>query len=338
MITVLPPMFAGLEPDDQAQAQSLLQPVRFMTGEVVMAEGDQDSSLAFIVSGTAEIIHDDSRIGVVGARDTIGEMELFTGSARTASIRALNQLDLLVLDANDYLTLCDTGNPLVYRLEQHALRKVGDRLRDLDERIAQLSDGEPFELKPHQPGLLERLNPFKRKAARPDLDKTQVLADSDLFGWAPATELDALADDFTTVAFGNDERICIQGETADQMFILASGQVDVVLQIGDDRAEHIATLGPGMAFGDSAILHACPRTATVVARGDVQCLALDRDHFMAIMETQSLPSSVFRQGLIRNLVMHIHQATQRFVFLDRIRKEKEDAYYKGTPVSAVWRD
>ncbi|MCB9669945.1 MAG: cyclic nucleotide-binding domain-containing protein [Alphaproteobacteria bacterium] len=338
MITALPPMFAGLEPQDQEQARAMLQAVRFNTGDVVMAEGEEDNSIAFVVSGTAELLVDDSRVGVVGSRDTIGEMELFTGKKRMNTVRALNQLDLLVLDGSEFAELCETGNPVVYRLEQHALRKVGDRLRSMDEQIVQMSDGEPFTLNPHKASLLDRLNPFRRKNARPELDVTEILSESELFGWAAANQLDELAGDFTTASFSNDERICIQGEPGQTMYIVANGQVDVVLQVAEDRAEHISTLGPGMAFGDSAILHACPRTATCVAKGDVQCLVMDRDHFMAITETLSLPSSVFRQGLIRNLVMHVERATKRFVFLDRARKAKEDEYYKGTPVSSVWRD
>jgi CRP-like cAMP-binding protein len=338
MINVLPPMFAGLEHEDQEQARRLLQPVRFTTGEVVMAEGEEDASMVFIAAGTAELLVEESRVGVAGTRDTLGEMELFTSRPRLATARALNQLDLLILQPDDYLELCETGNPIVFRLEQHALRKVGDRLRDMDQRIVEMSDGEPFELHPDTPGLFSRLNPFKRTKASPDLDATEVLASSELFGWADANLLDELAVDFTTAAFRNDERICIQGEPGNTMYIIASGQVDIVLQVSEDRAERISTIGPGMAFGDSAIVHACPRTATCVAKGDVQVLVMDRDHFTAVTENPSLPASVFRQGLIRNLVGQIERATQRFMFLDRIRKTKEDEYYKGTPVSAVWRD
>lgn len=338
MITVLPPMFAGLELEDQEQARALLQPMRFHTGDIVLAEGDEDRSMAFVLAGSAELTVGDSRVGTVGARDTLGEMELFTGFPRVASVRALTQLDLLVLDGEAFMELCESGNPIVYRLEQHALRKVGDALRGLDEKIIALSDGEPFELHPRKQSLLDRLNPFKRKTAAPDIDKTEVLSQSELFGWAPANQLDELAADFETVSFSNDERICIQGEVGETMYIIASGQVDVVLQIGEDRAERVSTLGPGMAFGESAIVHACPRTATCVAKGDVHCLMMDRDHFMAIAETLSLPSSVFRQGLVRNLVLQVQRAIQRFVFLDQARQQREDEYYKGTPVSAVWRD
>lgn len=338
MISVLPPMFAGLDPDDQEQARKLLQSVRFTTGDVVMAEGEEDSSLVFITSGTAELLVEESRVGIAGTRDTLGEMELFTSSPRLATARALNQLDLLVLQPQDYLELCETGNPIIHRLEQHTLRKVGDRLRDMDQRIVEMSDGEPFQLHPKTEGLFSRLNPFKRSTNTPVLDATEVLASSELFGWADTHLLDELAVDFTTASFSNDERICVQGEPGETMYIIANGQVDIVLQVGEDRAERISTIGPGMAFGDSAIVHACPRTATCVAKGNVQVLVMDRDHFSAITDNPSLPASVFRQGLIRNLVGQIERATQRFTFLDRTRKSKEDEYYKGTPVSSVWRD
>ncbi len=338
MITVLPPMFAGLEPQDQEEAQNLLQPARFEAGDTIMERGEDDTSLAFVVNGTAELVVDGSRVAVAGARDTIGEMELFTGKPRLTTVRALNTLDLLVLDGADFAQLCESGNPIVYRLEQHALKRIGERLRALDERIVEMSDGEPFVLKPRKPSLLDRLNPFRRKPARPALDATAVLKESELFGWAEPSLLQQLAKDFTTASFSDDHRICVQGEPGDTMYIIANGQVDVVLQISDDRAERISTLGPGMAFGDAAILYGSPRTATCVAKGNVQCLVLDRDHFLAIIETMALPASVFRQGLIRNQVLQMERVIQRFVFLDRLRQQKEDEYYKGTPVSAVWRD
>lgn len=337
MLTALPPIFAGLEPDDQAQARSMLQPFQFGPSEVVMAQGEDDTSIAFITKGSVEILVENSRVGTAGPREVIGEMELFASIPRLATASATNTLDLLVLGPEQYLELCETGNPVVYRLEQQALRRVGDRLRQMDEAIASMSDGEPFKLNPKGKGLLERLNPFASKKG-PKLDKTEVLATSELFSWAQASILDELAQNFTTEAYGNDHRICVQGETGETMHVIADGQVDIVLQVAEDRAERIATLGPGMAFGDSAIMHACPRTATCVAKGDVKVLTMDRDHFMAIVDTYTLGASVFRQALIRNLVMQIEKAGQRFVFLDQSRQQVEEQMYKGTPVSTVWRD
>lgn len=335
MSFVLPPMFAGLEPEDQDQARSMLQPCSFDIGEEVMLQGEEDTSIAFVSKGGVEILVDDTHVGMAGVRDVVGEMELFTALPRLASIRTTQQTELLVLGPPQYVELCETGNPLVFRLEQAAIRRVGDRLRAMDEQISNLSDGEPFELHPKTGGLLARLNPFKNSAPR--IDAAEVLSLSELFSWASKNALDELSTQFSTASFRNDERICTQGEVGDRMYIIATGQVDIVLQVGPNRAERIATLGPGMALGESAIVHGCPRTATCVASGDVTALTMDRNTFMGIADTMSPAASVFRQGLIRNLVMQTEKTQQRLVFLARQVVQKEDNY-QGTPVSMLWRD
>ena len=51
--------------------------------------------------------------------------------------------------------------------------------------------------------------------------------------------------------------------------------------VGDGRL--VATLGPGEGFGEIALLRRTPRTATVVARGDVRLRALRSDRFLPVV-------------------------------------------------------
>ena len=53
--------------------------------------------------------------------------------------------------------------------------------------------------------------------------------------------------------------------------MIVDGAADVV---GDGRL--IASLGPGDAFGEIAVLHDVPRTAAVVADSDLDLFELDR--------------------------------------------------------------
>ena len=54
------------------------------------------------------------------------------------------------------------------------------------------------------------------------------------------------------------ERVCTQGETnASDMFVVIAGSVDIwVKPHGEGEAKHVATVGPGGALGENALLHA----------------------------------------------------------------------------------
>jgi CRP/FNR family transcriptional regulator, cyclic AMP receptor protein len=73
----------------------------------------------------------------------------------------------------------------------------------------------------------------------------------------------------------------MQGDRGDALYLLASGQVKVVL-IGDDGREVIlSVLGSGSFFGEMALLDDEPRSAHVVAMEESVLLQLRREDFQA---------------------------------------------------------
>ena len=68
-----------------------------------------------------------------------------------------------------------------------------------------------------------------------------------------------------------------QGDHGDRFYIVASGEVAVTV---DGRAVE-RDGGPGSYFGEIALLHDAPRSATVTAARDAELLALERDEFLA---------------------------------------------------------
>ena len=67
-----------------------------------------------------------------------------------------------------------------------------------------------------------------------------------------------------------------EGEGGDVFYLIESGQVDVIRD-----GKHVATLDAGQYFGEIALLHDVPRTATCVARSDAELYALERRVFVS---------------------------------------------------------
>lgn len=66
------------------------------------------------------------------------------------------------------------------------------------------------------------------------------------------------------------------GDRGDRFFVIDVGDVDVVVVGG----EVIERLGSGHAFGEIALLREMPRTATIIAHGPAQLMALERHEFL----------------------------------------------------------
>ena len=91
----------------------------------------------------------------------------------------------------------------------------------------------------------------------------------------------ALAGDAREQRFGEGEIIVREGEPGDSMFVICSGEVAV--RIGKDR--EVARIRTGGYFGEMSLLTGEPRTATVVARGEVVVLEIGAETFKAYITT-----------------------------------------------------
>ena len=71
------------------------------------------------------------------------------------------------------------------------------------------------------------------------------------------------------------EVIVREGDPADSLFLLAAGLVNVCLRLGDGtRQKRLATIAPGVAFGELAVLDGGTRSADVIAALPAVCYIL----------------------------------------------------------------
>ncbi|CAB1450673.1 unnamed protein product [Pleuronectes platessa] len=111
----------------------------------------------------------------------------------------------------------------------------------------------------------------KRKMYEEFLRKVSILESLDK--WERLTVADALE----PVQFEDGQKIVVQGEPGDEFFIILEGSA-AVLQRRSENEEfvEVGRLGPSDYFGEIALLMNRPRAATVVARGPLKCVKLDR--------------------------------------------------------------
>jgi CRP/FNR family transcriptional regulator, cyclic AMP receptor protein len=93
--------------DDWRRLFEHARPVSVAAGDVVIRHGERDRALYFVTSGALEVTSSASRHDALGTLSrehpgsVIGEISLFDGQPRTASVWAVKPTELLRLDVDD---------------------------------------------------------------------------------------------------------------------------------------------------------------------------------------------------------------------------------------------
>src|ERR1700721_1505494 len=102
------------------------------------------------------------------------------------------------------------------------------------------------------------------------------------------------------VAFKAGETIISEGGEGDTAYFIVSGAVDVT--IGDGaKARMVGRLETGEVFGEMCLIEPGPRSATVTACSDTECLAASYQDFIAAIEENPERAVGFMKTLVRRL-------------------------------------
>src|SRR5262245_33661110 len=82
------------------------------------------------------------------------------------------------------------------------------------------------------------------------------------------------------LTFADGDVIFRKGEASDAAYLVISGIVEIVADFGSPQAKTMSVLGKGEYFGEMGAIDDCPRSATAVAKGDVDCACVGREEFM----------------------------------------------------------
>jgi len=96
--------------------------------------------------------------------------------------------------------------------------------------------------------------------------------------------------------FTDGEMICEQGEAGDEMYVIVSGEVRIMVQTEGEPAKEIALRKTGDVVGEMSIISGDARIATMIASGDTRALCLDRLSFEGLLrERPEVSLAVMRE-------------------------------------------
>ena len=119
-----------------------------------------------------------------------------------------------------------------------------------------------------------------------------------VFGWVIYKDVKARAESVSEKSFAAGEYVFKQGDLADNVFVIKSGEVEIVKQ-GDVGATILARLREGEYFGEMGLLGKQPRNASARAATKVSVLSIDRyafeNLFTAVPEFRKSIEGAMRQ-------------------------------------------
>lgn len=102
-----------------------------------------------------------------------------------------------------------------------------------------------------------------------------------------------------------------EGDSGDAWYVIFDGTADVFKDTDFMPARRIALLGPRACFGEMAILDHSPRSATILARGDVTVFRFPRKEFEALLEEGNLAAYKLVYQMARVMCQRARDTTQK---------------------------
>ena len=122
-----------------------------------------------------------------------------------------------------------------------------------------------------------------------------------------------------TVKFKAGDVILREGEEGNSAFLISAGSVEVIVGEGK-KAKTVASLDEGEVFGEMSLLEPGPRSATIKAVTDTECVETSYDDFMASIQDNPEQAIQF----MKTLVLRLRQMNEVMGKMDPQRRRMRD--------------
>lgn len=123
-------------------------------------------------------------------------------------------------------------------------------------------------------------------------------------------QVEKLKQYLSRVEFTDQEYVVREGDMGGMIYFILSGRVDVISKNVDGRRTRIGSLCAGSLIGEMALFDTTPRSASVIANGDVGCYCLSLDSLNSLKTEMPLLSYKLIFGLCAALAERLRTSNQ----------------------------
>jgi CRP/FNR family transcriptional regulator, cyclic AMP receptor protein len=143
------------------------------------------------------------------------------------------------------------------------------------------------------------------------MDKLEVLSGSPLFDMLSNQELEYVADLSRPRKVGAGQVIFEEGELGDSLFVISTGEVEVVRKDPSGAPRVLATLTAPQFFGEMSLIDKEYRSATVRAKGDCELLHLTAENLTTFRKQHKDGFTFVVINIARVLSSRLREANQK---------------------------
>ena len=126
-------------------------------------------------------------------------------------------------------------------------------------------------------------------------EEVEILKGVPLFAKMEPAKIKLLAFTGERMTFGAGQEVCHQGDLGDAMYVILGGAADVLIDT-EKGPIRVAQLTKNGFFGETAILLAAPRNATIKASESLLTLKISKDMFYSLVaEVPQMAIEVMRE-------------------------------------------
>ena len=126
------PLFSNLSNKERMELARHLDEIPVKRGTVLIRQGEPGDAFYLIADGKADVIRNGTKVAVLEAGDTVGEMALLDGEPRTATVAMITEGTVLTMPRREFKAVLND----IPAMGQKMLVSLSLRLREANTRLA----------------------------------------------------------------------------------------------------------------------------------------------------------------------------------------------------------